>query len=52
MLELQARTGIKLDSEGNATSVKKNFNLYLSEIEIGNNCIYTDIAGIVCLSGI
>ncbi len=45
MLELQARTGIKLDSEGNATSVKKNFNLYLSEIEIGNNCIYTDIAG-------
>ncbi len=45
ILELQAKSGIKTDSAGKPTSLKKNFSLYLSDIEIGNNCIYTDIAG-------
>jgi hypothetical protein len=44
-LEQQAKSGIKVDSTGKPSGFKKNFNLYLSEIEIGNNCIYTEVAG-------
>ena len=40
-LEQQARSGIKNTTEGKPSGFKKNFNLYLSEIEIGNNCIFT-----------
>jgi hypothetical protein len=42
-LEQQAKSGIKVDSAGVPTGFKKNFILYLSEIEIGNNCIYTEV---------
>jgi hypothetical protein len=44
-LEEQAKSGIKITSSGQASGFKKNFRLYLSEIEIGNNCIYTEING-------
>jgi hypothetical protein len=44
-LEQQAKSGIKVDSDGKQVGFKKNFNLFLSEIEIGNNCIYTEVAG-------
>jgi hypothetical protein len=43
LLEQQAKTGIKIDSKGNPSGFKKNFNLYWCEIEIGNNCIFTQI---------
>ena len=43
LLEQQAKTGIKVDSAGKPSGFKKNFFLYWSEIEIGNNCIYTQI---------
>jgi hypothetical protein len=44
-LEQQAKSGIKIDSAGKPSGFKKNFSLYLSEIEIGNNCIFTEVAG-------
>ncbi len=43
LLEQQAKTGIKINSQGKPAGFKKNFNLYWCEIEIGNNCIYTEI---------
>jgi hypothetical protein len=42
-VEHQASNGYKTDSKGNPMSMEKNFNLYWSEIEIGNNCILTSI---------
>jgi len=42
-LEQQAKTGIKIDAMGNPSGFKKNYRLYLSEIEIGNNCILTQV---------
>jgi len=42
-LEQQARSGIKNTTDGKPSGFKKNFNLYLSDIEIGNNCIFTQI---------
>lgn len=42
-LEQQAKTGIKIDVLGNSSGFKKNYSLYLSEIEIGNNCILTQV---------
>jgi hypothetical protein len=42
-LEQQAKSGIKIDAMGKAVGFKKNYTLYLSEIEIGNNCILTQV---------
>ncbi len=42
-LELQAKNGIKIDARGNPVGVKNNYNLYQSDIEIGNNCILTEV---------
>jgi hypothetical protein len=46
LLEKQAETGRKFDSKGNAASNENSYLLYWSEIEIGNNCILTEIEGI------
>lgn len=42
-LEQQAKSGIKIDAAGKPSGFKKNYNLYVSEIEIGNNCIITQV---------
>ena len=45
-LEKQAEIGRKFDSKGNIASDENSYLLYWSEIEIGNNCVLTDIDGI------
>lgn len=42
-IEQQARSGIKIDVSGQPAGFGKNYKLYLSEIEIGNNCILTQV---------
>jgi hypothetical protein len=44
-IEKAAASGNKVDSEGNIREGQNNYQLYLSEIEIGDNCILTDIEG-------
>ncbi len=43
LVEKQAELGKKLDTKGNVVSLEKNYSLYWSEIEIGNNCILVEI---------
>ncbi len=45
LLEKAASLGCKIDSKRNPAGGQNNFQLYWSEIEIGNNCIVTDIEG-------
>jgi hypothetical protein len=42
-IEQQAQSGIKIDADGKPAGFKKNYSLYMSEIEIGNNCILTQV---------
>jgi hypothetical protein len=45
LLEKEAELGCKFDSKRNLIQCENNYSLYWSEIEIGNNCILTDIGG-------
>jgi hypothetical protein len=45
MLEKAAVSGCKFDREGNKTNGDNNYMFYQSEIEIGNNCIFTEVEG-------
>jgi hypothetical protein len=44
-MEKSTQIGCKFDSNREPASVKNNFQLYSCEIEIGNNCIITDVDG-------
>jgi hypothetical protein len=45
LIERSATLGCKIDSKGNVFQGENNYLLYSSEIEIGNNCILTDVDG-------
>jgi hypothetical protein len=45
-LEQAATLGYKTDSNGNRISPESTYQLYLSDTEIGNNCILTDVDGV------
>jgi hypothetical protein len=45
MIKKAATLGRKLDRSGQPTGLENSFQLYCSDIEIGNNCIYTEING-------
>ena len=45
LLQKEGETGCKYDSKQNLISGNNHYQLYWSEIEIGNNCILTDVDG-------
>jgi hypothetical protein len=45
LMEKSTEVGCKFDSNRNLMPGKDTFQLYCSEIEIGNNCILTDVDG-------
>jgi hypothetical protein len=45
LLEKESEAGHKFDSKQNPVTGENNYLFYWSEIEIGNNCILTDIEG-------